>query len=286
MRGMFTAGVMDVMLKNQLRFDGMIGVSAGASFGCNYKSNQAGRVIRYNLRFCREPRFCSFHSLIRTGDLYGGDFCYRTLPHELDLFDEKTFRESPMDFYVVCTDVKTGRAVYHRCPNGDDEDLQWMRASASMPVVSRPVELDGRFLLDGGIADSIPIRFFEHIGYERNVIVLTQPAGYEKQRQKHLALLRVLLREYPMIWKRLVHRHVEYNRTLRYIEELEKSGRAFVVRPPVKLEIGSVEHNAEKLLEVYRIGVETGREVLSGMEAFLRGRMTAPAGVPGVVPGC
>lgn len=271
MRGMFTAGVTDVMMKNGIEFDGMIGVSAGASFGCNYKSHQIGRTIRYNIRFCRDPRFCSVRSLIKTGDLYGGDFCYYDLPHKLDPFDAETYAKSPMEFYVVCTDVKTGKAVYHKCPNGDDEDLQWMRASASMPVASKPVVLDGRELLDGGIADSIPVRYFEHIGYGKNVIVLTQPAGYVKEQQKHLMLLKVLLRDYPAVWQRLRTRHIRYNKTLKYIEKLESEGKAFVVRPPVKLEIGSTEHNAEKLMSVYRIGRDTGEAVMSGMKAFLRG---------------
>lgn len=271
MRGMFTAGVTDVMMKQGIRFDGMIGVSAGASFGCNYKSHQIGRTIRYNVRFCRDPRFCSLKSLIRTGDLYGADFCYSELPHSLDPFDRETFEKDPMEFYVVCTDADTGRAVYHRCPVGDDQDLQWMRASASMPVVSKPVRLGSRNLLDGGIADSIPVRFFEHLGYDRNVIVLTQPAGYVKQQQKHLALLKVLLRDYPKVWERLRTRHIKYNRTLEYIGKLESEGKAFVVRPPVPLNIGSTEHNAEKLLEVYRIGRDTGESVMSGMKAFLRG---------------
>ena len=271
MRGMFTAGVTAVMMKQGIRFDGMIGVSAGASFGCNYKSHQIGRTIRYNVRFCRDPRFCSLKSLIRTGDLYGADFCYSELPHSLDPFDRETFEKDPMEFYVVCTDADTGRAVYHRCPVGDDQDLQWMRASASMPVVSKPVRLGSRNLLDGGIADSIPVRFFEHLGYDRNVIVLTQPAGYVKQQQKHLALLKVLLRDYPKVWERLRTRHIKYNRTLEYIGKLESEGKAFVVRPPVPLNIGSTEHNAEKLLEVYRIGRDTGESVMSGMKAFLRG---------------
>jgi predicted patatin/cPLA2 family phospholipase len=269
MRGMFTAGVTDVMMEEGIDFDGMIGVSAGASFGCNYKSRQIGRTIRYNVRFCREPEFCSFRSLLKTGDLYGGDFCYNKLPHVLDPFDAETFEKNPMEFYVVCTDVETGKAVYHKCRTGGDEDLQWMRASASMPIASKPVELDGKKLLDGGIADSIPVRFFEHIGYEKNVIILTQPAGYVKQQQKYLPVLKVFLRDYPAVWKRLVRRHIKYNKTLKYISQLEREGKAFVVRPPVPLEIGSTEHNAKRLLDVYRIGRETAESMMSGMKAFL-----------------
>ena len=134
MRGMFSAGAMDVMMEQGISFDGIMGVSAGAVFGCNYKSNQPGRVLRYNLRFCQDPRYCSFRSFLKTGDLYGGEFCYREIPNKLDPFDRAAYRASPMDFYVVAADVETGQAVYRNCLEGGEEDLQWFRASASMPL--------------------------------------------------------------------------------------------------------------------------------------------------------
>ena len=192
MRGMFTAGVIDVLMEAGVCFDGAIGVSAGAVFGCNYKSRQIGRVIRYNKTYCQDPRYVSFRSLLRTGDIYGEEFCYHELPDRLDPFDVKTYEENPMDFYVVCTDVETGKPVYHNCLKGDAEDIQWMRASASMPALSRFVNLDGHMLSDGGTADSIPVRFFESIGYERNVVILTQPEGYVKKPNQLLPLLRIL----------------------------------------------------------------------------------------------
>ncbi|MBR2188794.1 MAG: patatin family protein [Eubacterium sp.] len=269
MRGMFTAGVTDVMMEHGITFDGMIGVSAGAAFGCNYKSGQIGRVIRYNKRFCREPKFCSIRSWIRTGDLYGAEFCWHTLPEELDLFDMETFRSSPMEFYAVCTDIDSGKAVYHRCDAGDQTDLEWMRASSSMPVVSRPVEIDGRRLLDGGVTDSIPLRFFERAGYERNVVILTQPEDYEKHPQKYFTLLRILLRRYPALLKAIRGRYIRYNRTLDYIRKAEAEGRAFVIRPPEKLLIGSVEHDPEKLEAVYQTGRSTGERCVEEMKAFL-----------------
>ena len=118
MRGLFTAGVIDVMMEAGIVFDGAIGVSAGAVFGCNYKSNQPGRVLRYNLRFCKDPRYSSFRSLVTTGDLFGADFCYREIPDRLDPFDKQAYRENPMDFFVVGTDVHTGQPVYHNCLEG------------------------------------------------------------------------------------------------------------------------------------------------------------------------
>ena len=183
MRGLFTAGVIDEMMEQGVRYDGCIGVSAGAAFGCIYKSHQIGRVLRYNKRFAHEKKYCSWYSWLTTGDLYGADFCYHKLPDELDIMDVKTYNSDPMHFYVTATDTATGKAVYHELDHLDDEAYEWMRASASMPVVSRPVRLMGRSLLDGGISDSIPVKFFESIGYTRNAVVLTQPRGYRKGAQ-------------------------------------------------------------------------------------------------------
>ena len=177
MRGLYTAGVLDILMENGITVDGAVGVSAGAVFGCNYKSGQIGRVLRYNLAYCRDPRYMGLRSLIRTGDLYGEQFCYHDIPDRLDPFDREAFRKNPMAFYVVCTDVHTGEAVYYRLSDGGDRDIQWMRASASMPLVSRTVQVDGYELLDGGIADSIPIAWFRSQGYTRNLVILTQPAG-------------------------------------------------------------------------------------------------------------
>lgn len=184
MRGMFTAGVLDVLMEHGIVLDGAIGVSAGAVFGCNYKSHQIGRTIRYNTEYCQDKRYASFGNLLRTGNLYSEQFCYHTVPEKLDPFDAKTFAENPMDFFVVCTDVRTGDPIYHKCRTGDAEDIQWMQASASMPLAARIVKIGHYQLLDGGIADSIPVRFFESIGYKRNLIVLTQPKGFVKRRTR------------------------------------------------------------------------------------------------------
>ena len=182
MRGMFTAGVLDVLMEHGIVLDGAIGVSAGAVFGCNYKSHQIGRVIRYNTQYCNDKRYASFGNLLRTGNLYSEQFCYHTVPEKLDVFDTKAFAENPMDFFVVCTDVRTGDPIYHKCRTGDAEDIQWMQASASMPLAAKIVKIGHYQLLDGGIADSIPVRFFESIGYKRNLIVLTQPKGFVKKK--------------------------------------------------------------------------------------------------------
>ena len=236
MRGMFTAGILDVFMENGLEFDGAIGASAGAVFGCNYKSRQIGRTIRYNKKYCKDK------------------FAYHLLPEKLDPFDNDAFMNNPMEFYVVCTDAETGKAVYHKCESGSGEDLEWMRASASMPLVSEIVEIGDIYLSDGGVADSIPIEYFKSIGYNKNVIILTQPLGYEKKKNKLLLFARIVLRKYPKLIEAMEKRHKVYNKTTKLIEEMERSGEALVIRPKEKLKIGHIEHNPDVLERVYQIG--------------------------------
>lgn len=269
MRGLFTAGVMDVLMENHVTFDGAIGVSAGAVFGCNYKSQQIGRVLRYNTKFCKDPRYASFRSLLKTGDLYGAEFCYHEIPNKLDLFDTDTYEKNPMEFYVVCTDLNTGKPVYHSCPTGRDADITWMRASASMPMVSRVVEVDDYQLLDGGISDSIPIRKFQELGYNKNVIVLTQPLDYIKHKNKMLPMLRIALRKYPEVIHALEVRHDMYNQTTAYVRLLEQQGDVCVIRPEAPLNIKQVEHDPAELKRVYDLGRKAGEAKLAEVQAFL-----------------
>lgn len=253
MRGMFTCGVMDILLENGITFDGGAGISAGAVFGCNFKSGQAGRPARYNKRYCRDPRYCSIRSLIRTGDLYGADFCYRELPDVLDPFDREAFARNPMEFYAGATDVETGECVFHRCGDGEGTDMLWFRASASMPLVSRPVRIGDRRYLDGGIADAVPYAYMEQQGYDRNVIVLTQPKGYRKKPEV-TPVMKLLLRRLPKILEVMEHRHEMYNAQMDALDRMEAEKTALIVRPPEDLRIGHVEKDPEELERVYRIG--------------------------------
>ena len=269
MRGMFTAGVIDVLMERGVTFDGAAGVSAGAAFGCNIKSRQIGRVIRYNTRFCRDWRYHSLRSLLLTGNLYGTDMCYRAIPDELDPFDYETFRSSPMDFWLVCTDAATGEAVYHQIRQGSGEDMDWIRASASMPMFSRPVMLEGRPLLDGGVADAIPLRFLEGRGYGRNVVILTQPLGYVKQPNRMLPVMRVVLRRYPGILRAAAVRHDMYNAETAYVARREAEGAALVIRPEHPLEVSPAERDPAKLRAVYDHGRAVAQARLRAVEAFV-----------------
>lgn len=268
MRGMFTCGVLDVFMENGLTFDGAAGISAGAVFGCNFKSRQIGRALRYNKQYGRDPRYCSIRSLLRTGDLYGAKFCYDELPNRLDPFDQEAFRKDPMEFYIGATDVNTGYAVFHLCEDMGKKDLLWMRASASMPLVSRVVRVDGYELLDGGMVNAVPYRFMERRGYDRNVIVLTQPAGYRKK-PENMALFKLVLRKYPKVLEVMAVRHVMYNRQMEEIDARGASGAALVIRPPESLGIGRTEKDPEELERVYQIGRSEALRRLEEVRDFL-----------------
>lgn len=269
MRGMFTAGVTDVMMEQGITFDGAVGVSAGAAFGTNYKSRQIGRTIRYNKRFCNDPRYCGLRSLLTTGNLYNTEFAYRELPLQLDVFDFETYRSNPMEFYVVCTDVETGEPVYHRYEGTEKSGFDWIRASASMPLVSRIVDIDGKKLLDGGIADAIPLRFFQRIGYGRNVVILTQAADYRKKKTSALPLIRLMYRRYPQLVQAMAQRHDMYNSTLEYIARQEAAGNILVIRPEHPLPVSRVEKNPQKLQEAYDIGRRTAAGQMERIRQFL-----------------
>jgi len=269
MRGLFSAGVMDVMMEHGIRFDGIVGVSAGATFGCNYKSHQPGRVLRYNIRFKDDPRYMGLRSLLRTGDLVEAEFSYHTMPNELDVFDRETFRNDPTEFHVVCTDVETGEPVYHRIDEMEDEGLDWIRASASMPLVSRPVALEGRLLLDGGISDSIPLRYFQGLGFDRNVVILTQPNGYFKRRTKLMPLFHLFMRRYPAIVRAMGRRHLMYNDELSYLSEQERRGNILLICPQDTLPIGRTEQKEEKMRRVYGMGRQKGLEMIQTIRDFL-----------------
>ncbi|WP_290158909.1 patatin family protein [uncultured Duncaniella sp.] len=272
MRGLFTAGVIDVMMENGIDFDGLIGVSAGSSFGCNFKSRQPGRVLRYNLRFCKDPRYMGLRSLLSTGDLVGAEFAYHTLPLELDIFDIPTFESNPIEFHLVCTDVTTGHPVYYRMDRVDHDSLEWLRASASMPIVTRPVSVaDGHLLLDGGISDSIPLAYFQSQGFDRNVVVLTQPLDYRKSPAQKW-VFRLFMRRYPKIVEAMAKRHEMYNAQLDYIHSQALTGNTLIIAPSKPLPIGRIEMNPGKMRLVYGMGRDSATAMLPQLKSFLDGK--------------
>lgn len=267
-RGMYTCGVIDVFMENHIDFDQVVGVSAGAAFGCNIKSRQIGRALRYNKRFCRDPRYSGLKSFIKTGDLYNKEFAYGIVPTILDPFDTKTFKENPVRFTLVCTDIHTGKPIYHEIENGDATDIEWIRASASIPIVSKPVKLDGYELLDGGVSDSIPVDWMLERS-SKTVVVLTRDKSYRKKPMKYINLLKKAFKEYPKLQKALENRHIVYNETLDRIEQLEREGRIFVIRPSKPIACAMIEKDPNHLQEIYDIGRKDALNCLNDLKEYL-----------------
>ena len=267
MRGMFTAGVLDIFMENGVEFSASVGVSAGAAFGCNLKSRQIGRALRYNKRFSRDKRYCSVQSLLKTGDLYGADFCYREITEELDPFDKEAYERNPMAFYVVATDVFTGKAVYKRLDKADGNCYLWMRASASMPVAARPVEVEGYTLLDGGMSDAIPLRFMQDKGCQKNIVILTRPRDFVIQPVNKI-LVTPVMHKYPVMIEAAANRHKMYSFKREYVFACEKQGSTLVLCPDQPLNVSLTEKDPEKLQEAYDEGVKVALRELDKIKAF------------------
>lgn len=268
-RGIYAAGVLDVLLENNILVDGLIGASAGAVNGCSYVSNQYERNIRYNLRFAKEKKYMSLYSLITTGSVVGTDFAYNKLPNELDLFDYDAFEKSPVKFYATCSNVETGKAEYIYCNTLRGRKMDYLRASASLPYVSHVVEIEGKKLLDGGICDSIPLKAFQDLGYKKNIVVLTRPKGYIKKPENNM-LAKLYYGKYPEFISAMKSRYAVYNRTIQYIEEQEKLGNTLVLRPSRYIKIGRMEQNPEIIKEMYQLGKEDANKILQQICEFLR----------------
>ena len=270
MRGIYTAGVLDVFMENGIEFDGLIGVSAGAIHGCSYLSGQKGRSIRYYEKYCNDPRFMSIKSWLKTGDVAEVEFCYHELPDKLDVYDHEAFLKNKTPYFVTCSNVETGEAEYLQVTDMRGQ-IDLVRASASLPYFSRIVEVWDKKYLDGGAADSIPLRAFQNMGYIRNVVVLTRDAAYRKKSELNF-LPDLVYRKYPKFAEVLKRRHEIYNETVEFIREEEQKGSVFVIRPSVALDIGRMESDPAKIRQTYDIG-RSGAEKLIGK---LKNWLTTP----------
>ena len=268
MRGLYTAGVLDTFLDHDIHVDTILGVSAGACFGCNLFSKQRGRVLRYNQRFAGDKRNVSLHSLITTGDIVNREFAYYVVPREYDIFDEEAFEKSGGEYWVTVTNVETGEAEYMRMHNLLEE-IEKLRASAQMPFCSRMVDIGGKKYLDGGIADSIPVRAAMNMGFDKLIVVLTQPADYVKKPMNPL-MIKAFYRKYPNLCRTLIERHNRYNAQAADVAQLEKEGRIFVIRPKKALQIKRLEKDPKVLAAVHSIGLADGEAEMERLQAYLR----------------
>ncbi len=268
LRGVFTAGVLDYFMENDIKFENIIGVSAGAIHATSYLSNQIGRAKQATVDHVEKKEYCSFSNLIKTGNLFETNYAYNLIPNKFNPFDYEAYKKSEMKLYATVTDVMSGEADYIELSDLEKQ-MDALRASASLPLVSEVVEYNGKKYLDGGMSDSIPIKKSVSMGYEKNVIILTQPDGYVKSADKNGLLMKILYKKYPGIVRAMKNRHTMYNETLSYIKELEKKGKVFVIRPDEKLQAGRIEKDVYKLEAVYEVGYKTAKRDFGAMINYL-----------------
>lgn len=269
MRCVYTAGILDYFLDNDIHLLHCYGVSAGAVSATNYISRQRGRTLRTTIDYVNDRRYCSVRNLITTGNLFGTDFLYNRIPNELDVFDYDTFKENNGKMTAVVSDVVSGKPFYKELSDLR-EDMQWLRASCSLPFLAQIVELDNGRYLDGGLCDSIPLQKAIHDGHQRNVVILTRPDGYQKKQGKVSPLLgSVCYYKYPKLLKESKNRHLMYNQQLKLIEEQEKLGNVFVFRPKNLFQINRMEKDTMKLKELYHQGYQDAKDQNQKLINFL-----------------
>ena len=267
MRGMYTAGVLDIFLDNDIKIDGIVSVSAGALFGINYLSKQRGRVINYNKKYAKDKRYMGVSSLIKTGNIINKDFSFYELPQKLDVFDEETYKKSKTKLYATITNIETGEPEYVEIKD-PFEQIEILRASSAMPFVSKIVELETGKYLDGGIADSIPVEKCKSLGYDKIIVILTRPIEYRKKKNNEL-LAKLYYRKYPKFVQAINTRYNNYNNTVEKIIDMENKKEIFVIRPSKILHIKRIERNPEKLQEMYDLGIEDATKKLEELKYYL-----------------
>ncbi len=269
MRATYTIGVLDVMMENGIEYDGIIGVSAGAIHGASYKARQPGRNIRYYKKYAHDKRFMSFRNMILTGDMVGKKFCYEDIPWTLDPIDNDAFKENPTEFYAVCANVLTGGTEYFKVDDlKDPVQMEYLRASATLPFVSKIVNVGGYKLLDGGMTDSIPLRRFQQMGFEKNVVVATRTDSYVKEAE-NIGLANILYHAYPNFLNAMKERPKMYNEQKEYILAEEKKGSIFFIRPSEELGISRTDADPDHLEEVYQIGRKDAERLLPKLREYL-----------------
>ena len=268
MRGIYTAGVLDVFMEYGVTADAVFGVSAGAIHGCSFVSGQQGRSIRYYSKYAGTRQFMSFHSFLTTGDIVNAQFCYHDLPDTLDPFDHDAFEASKIEFYATCSNVETGKAEYILCNSLRGEKMDYLRASTSMPFVSHIVKIDGKKLLDGGICDSIPVKAAMDMGFGRQIVVLTRPQHYRKHPSSPIPA-KLRYSKYPNFIQALIARPQQYNDALDFIEQKQADGDFLVIRPSADLHIGRMEKDRARIRAQYDLGRADALACIADLQAFL-----------------
>lgn len=268
MKGSYTAGVLDFFMEKDLYFSNCYGVSAGAIHLCSYISKQKKRAYRVSLDYLDNKDYCSVKNLITTGDLFNAKFCYDDIPNRLDPYDYKTAAKYEGNAYAVVTNIRTGKPEYKPLREMH-KDILAVRASASLPLVSKNVKIGNQYYLDGGFSDAIPIKHSIAEGNKKNVVVLTKEVGFVRKQASNLGLIKLCYMKYPKVYELMANRHISYNETTRFIEEEEKAGRIFVIRPQVPTNIGRLEKNREKIENIYKMGYEDAKKSYENLINYL-----------------
>lgn len=266
MRGLYSAAILDVFMQNDINIDIIYGVSAGALFGLNYKSRQIGRALRYNLKYAHEKNYMGLYSLITTGDVMNRDFCFNKLVYELDRLDFETYKNNPVDFYAVVTNMQTGNPEYIKIDDAD-KDLEYFRASGSMPFVSNPVEVNGNLYLDGAMTDAVPFKKVLETGCEKIIVILTRPKGYRKK--KSYLPYKLVYGKYPKLVEAAKNYYKEYNSTMDLIEKYEAENRIIVLRPSQLIKMKRVEKDTNKLQSMYDLGISDVMKKLDKIKEYI-----------------
>lgn len=268
LKGVYTSGVLDFFLDKGIEFSSCYGVSAGACSLCSFLSKQRGRAYHVNVDYLDDKNYCSVYSLLKTGDLFGVEMCYHRIPDELYPYDYETYNQYQGTFYSVVTNIETGHAEY--IPIKDmKEDIEAIRASASLPLVSRNVSYQGKLFLDGGISDAIPLRKSMEDGNHKNVVVMTKETGYRRKPSSMTSLIKLRYKKYPKVYELMKNRHIAYNETLDFIEEQVKAGNTFLIQPGKKSDVGRIEKDKVKLQALYEEGYQEASECYEDLLKFL-----------------
>lgn len=270
LRGLFTAGVLDTFMENDVYFPAVAGVSAGALNALNYVSHQPGRSASINLRYRHDGRYFGPKAALRGGSLFGLNFMLHDVKKEVP-YDEDTYAHGGMRMIAVATNAETGKAAYFEKDKTDFDFNEAVRASASLPLASAPVMLDGQPYLDGGCACPIALNWALEQGFEKIVVVTTREKGFRKKQpgQRMIDLYDDFYGDKPLFLATMLTQEMRYNALMDQLDELEESGRVFCVRPQEPITIGRFEGDTEKLLALYNRGHREGREALAGLQTYL-----------------
>lgn len=268
MKGVYTAGVLDFFLDKKIEFSNCYGVSAGACHLCSYLSGQRGRAYAVSVDYLEDKHYCSAYNVLTTGDLFGVKMCYDDIPNRLNPYDYETFNRYPGKAYAVATNIETGQPEYLRLKEMN-RDIIAVRASASLPLVSRNVKIGEKRYLDGGLSDSVPIMHSIVDGNRKNVVVLTKEEGYRRKPSSHLGLVKLRYARYPKIYELMANRHIAYNNMLDYLDAQTANGQAFVIRPRKAGGIGRIEKDREKLRLLYEEGYQDAMDCYEDLLHYL-----------------